>query len=281
MDVTGMFPNYSGFKVVGTKSARRKVSDPDYREEIDVSVIHSAVSSAVLGAAGRDASIYLSTTETNTHFGPFLCKVQGDPIPPPPTRYVELYRTKSRNNGKRWKARLRTKDIIVSPYAIAVAEFSYANGRTETQLAKPILRRKYLHKSGLFETYEKNSRWIIVDGWIYETSVIEYEATSIRAVEEVFTDDPTGAICASLIAQVAANRDGAMVTSCLSDANRGTIDALTAAAEMPKTIKSILDGIKILIKMYKDARIKSFRLYNKAKKATKRESKPSYFSQKL
>lgn len=266
MIVTGYFPDYSNFTAVGTTTARRKVSDPDYREVVDVSVLRAAVAPKVLAASGRDAQIYLNTSETPTHFGPFSCILQGNPIPPPPTRYIELFRSKSNNNGKRWKAHLRTKDIIVSPYSIAVAEFSYSNGRTETQLQPPIKRTKYLHNSGLFPVYSKNTRWIIIDGWIYETSAIQYTATYVRATEEVFTNDPTGSIASSLTAAIGDYRDGALVATTLASANRGTIDALTAMAEFPETLRSILDGVKLCMKIYRDARIKSFRLYNKAKR---------------
>lgn len=266
MIVTGYFPDYSNFTAVGTTTARRKVSDPDFREVVDVSVLRAAVAPKVLAAAGRDSQIYLRTTETPTHFGPFSCVMQGNPIPPPPTRYIELFRSKPNNNGKRWKTRLRTKDIIVSPYAVAVAEFTYGNGRSVTELQSPIPRIKYLHNSGLFPVYHKNTRWIIVDGWIYETSAIRYTATHSRAAEEVFSDDPTGSIASSLTAAIGNHQDGALVATTLATANRGTIDALTAIAEFPKTLRSLLDLVKLCLKIYRDARVKSFRLYNKAKR---------------
>lgn len=53
--------------------------------------------------------------------------------------------------------------------------------------------------------------------------------------------------------------------SCLAQANRGTIDALTALAELPETVRSIYNGIKVILRMYADARKKAFRIYNKAK----------------
>lgn len=265
MDVTGYFPNYSAMTTPSSTTARRKVSDPNYREVVDGSVMLNAVRPYVLAAAGRDAGIYLSA-ELVTHFGPFNCTFAGQPVPPPPTRYVELFPRVSHNNGKRWKARVRTKDIILSPYVVGVAEFTYTVGKTETYISGPINRQKDLYRSGLFQVYDKNRQWIIVDGWIYESSRINYPATFQKISETVFRDDPTGAIADTLTGSIGSDLDGALVAKTLANANRGTIDALTAIAEFPETLRSLMDGVKLCLKIYKDARIKSFRLYNKAKR---------------
>lgn len=50
-----------------------------------------------------------------------------------------------------------------------------------------------------------------------------------------------------------ASYDGSMIMGCLAEANRGTIDALTALAEMPETVRSIYNGIKTCLRMYGDA----------------------------
>lgn len=268
MDITGYFPNFSTLSSPSTSTARRKVSDPSYREVVDIGVMLNAVSPRVLAAAGRDASIYLTTSGSNTHFGPFGCTFQGQPLLPPPTRYVELFERKSRNNGQRWKKRYRTNDIIVSPYATGMAEFTYQLGRTDTFISGPSYQVKDLFRSGLFPLHESNRQWIIVDGWIYESSRIRYPVIYQRVSETIFRDDPTEQIANLLRGAIGSDLNGALVAECLADANRGTIDALTAMAEFPQTLLSLLEGIKLCMKIYKDARVKSFRLYNKAKRQT-------------
>lgn len=265
MDITGLFPDFSAMTTASATEARRLVSDPSYREIVDSSVMLNAVRPKVLAAAGRDASIYLPSDRV-THFGPFNCVTSGEPLPPPPSRYIELFERKSHNNGKRWKARHRTNDIIVSPYAVGVAEFTYQLGRTEEFISGPIMRQKDLNQSGLFPLYDKNKMWIIVDGWIYEGNRILYPAVRQKVSESIFRDDPTGMIASRLTGAIGSELKGALVAECLAEANRGTIDALTAMAEFPATLRSIMDGVKLCMKIYKDARIKSFRLYNKAKR---------------
>ena len=57
----------------------------------------------------------------------------------------------------------------------------------------------------------------------------------------------------------------ASVTTTLADANRGTVDMLTSIAEMPETLRSVLQGCRTIVRMYGEARRKEFRLLNKAK----------------
>lgn len=57
-----------------------------------------------------------------------------------------------------------------------------------------------------------------------------------------------------------------LVTATTAEANRRTVDMLTALAELPETIKSIKDLVLELIRLYKDARKGHFRLQNKAKR---------------
>lgn len=58
--------------------------------------------------------------------------------------------------------------------------------------------------------------------------------------------------------------DGAKVQEVLADHNSRLLDASTALAEMPETMRSILNAIKTCLRMYREARRKEFRLINKA-----------------
>jgi len=67
-----------------------------------------------------------------------------------------------------------------------------------------------------------------------------------------------------------------LVTATTAEANRRTVDMLTALAELPETIKSIKDLILELIRFYKDARKGHFRLQNKAKRVQREHETKIY-----
>lgn len=54
--------------------------------------------------------------------------------------------------------------------------------------------------------------------------------------------------------------DPTLVTSALAGANEGKIDILTTLAEMPETIRSVIEGLRLVAKLSKDAKNKEFSL---------------------
>lgn len=264
MLIRGYFPDFSQMTYQGPKVYRFKDGYPTSRELVSPDSLMTAIRGTVLSAASRDASIYL-IPEPTEHFGPFGCSFAGVPVEPPAQKIVELYPRVSTNNGSRWRARKRTKEIILSPFITGQVQISYAVGRVFTPLQKPIQREKFLARTGLFSVYKQNTQWITVNGLVYETGSIHYPATFGKSEQTVFPSFPEVEYLDHLRNNIGVSKDGAMVMACLSSANRGTIDALTAAAEFPETLRSILDLIKSCVSIYKDARIKSFRIYNKGK----------------
>ena len=67
-----------------------------------------------------------------------------------------------------------------------------------------------------------------------------------------------------------------LVTATTAEANRRTVDMLTALAELPESIKSIKDLILDLIRFYKDARKGHFRWQNKAKRVQREHEAKIY-----
>ena len=266
MKINGYFPDFTNVTYSGSKVYRFKDSNghPTNRQLVDSSILIDAIKGDILSAASRDASIYIKP-DLSSHFGPFGCSFSGGDVEPPAPKIVNLYPRSSTNNGKRWRARKRTKEIIVSPYVTGQVLITYNVGKVFTPKQPPITRMKSLAMCGLFKLYKYNTQWIVVDGWVYETGYIQYPATYGESVETIFPHFPEDKFLSNLRAIVGKEKDGAMVMACLSGANRGTIDALTAMAELPETIRSLLDLVKQCIIMYKDARVKSFRLYNKGR----------------
>lgn len=265
MKIHGYFPDFTNVVYDGPKIYRFRLAEgPSSRQLVDSSLLIGIIKGDIIAAASRDASIYL-IPELSSHFGPFGCSFTGSGVEPPAPKIVNLYPRLSTNNGKRWRARKRTKDIIVSPYITGQVQISYNVGKVFTPQQPPIIRTKFIANCGLFSLYKLNTQWIVVDGWVYETGYIRYPAAYGATVETVFPHFPEEKFLSALRAIVGKDKDGAMVMACLSGANRGTIDALTAMAEFPETVRSLLDLVKSCIHIYKDARIKSFRLYNKGR----------------
>lgn len=67
-----------------------------------------------------------------------------------------------------------------------------------------------------------------------------------------------------------------LVTATTAEANRRTVDMLTALAELPETVRSIKDLILELIRFYKDARKGHFRWQNKAKRVQREHEAKIY-----
>lgn len=267
MVITGYFPDFNNWRYENAKIYRFHEGNPSSRELVDRSVFESAASSYVSSAAARDASTY-SPTDPNGHFGPFGCTTSGSPITPPPNEYIDLYPRVRSRTGLRWMRRIKTDDIIVTNTSRGNCEINYFIGYTDANKETPIRRSKTISNTGLFPIYSKNKQWIVLNGWVWETSSMTYYATRLKRTQTAFTPISKSALADAIKSYLSSPQDGQSVTSCLANANDGTVDALTALAEMPETLRSILEAIKVGIKMYKDARLKTWRLYNKGKANT-------------
>ena len=66
--------------------------------------------------------------------------------------------------------------------------------------------------------------------------------------------------------------DSGTVTATLGRANKGTVDALTALAEMPELVRSCIDGFKLIGKMIRDVNRKEFAISEAFKKRKDNEA---------
>lgn len=60
--------------------------------------------------------------------------------------------------------------------------------------------------------------------------------------------------------------NGTLVTEVTGEANRKTLDILTALAEMPETLRMILNACKEVLRLYRDVKKRELRLMNKSKR---------------
>lgn len=66
------------------------------------------------------------------------------------------------------------------------------------------------------------------------------------------------------------------IQSALADANSKDVDALTAIAEMPETIQSMVDGVKLITKIVKDARKREFKIISRQGPLEKEYAQKAY-----
>lgn len=104
--------------------------------------------------------------------------------------------------------------------------------------------------------YNKPSIWI---EYVTEKRRLDVDPRTVGFIPNTFLQD-------TKLDVLALQRDKGLITETLAEADAGTLDILTSMAELPETVRSIYDGLKVIIRMYKDARSKHLRLYNKAAK---------------
>lgn len=258
--ITGMLP-------LATSYTRRHRSS-GHVTSISASDMTALLRPKVEAAISRDSGTFLSGGLTLESFASYNCRVSGVPLPPIPDRFINLPKL-SANNGKAWRQRQRTREIIVSDYTTAQYNISYSYGRETITNGLATSIGKGTWTCGLWPYNPKNN-WIIIDDFEYNVTSFSLRAYTNRTLtisknpynsgwDDVLWED---ILFKTILSQ---EQDPSLITSSLADANSLTLDALTAMAEMPETIRSIYNAIMTCMKLYVDARRKSLRLYNKAK----------------
>ena len=270
--ITGMYPERFS-DLFGSFAYSEPGSDRNKTAEIG-SPEWTSIRSRVLDKMWADMN-YPTTGPWNAQFFyPYECKVEGE-IPNIPNRYLTLEK-ESTNNGKRWRARKRTRDIIVSPYFAGQAVFSYAAGRSVTYIGPPTTR--YHNTGNMPDLWNSRCK----SQWPYDWFTSPLGCTSptnfaqpyrLAIVDEGFTPYDFGwsDIAGDNWFKDLRNQftfDDSIIIECLAEANKGTIDFATAVAEAPMTLKSAYDGLKVLLRIGSEIKMKQFRLYNRAKKGS-------------
>lgn len=115
---------------------------------------------------------------------------------------------------------------------------------------------------------------------LHEYRVRTVEIQRWREVIEQFDPSSVGitasAIRSDLINAVDKEIDSEIVMNCLAKANEGDFDALTALAELPETIRSIVDGFKFLAKACKEIKKKEFAIHSKREQYLMAKAREAY-----
>lgn len=251
---------------------RCRPNNTDY-QWVTSKFVFDAARDVLESALIRDASKELASSRPYGHFGPFNATYEGTPKQPLPTKYIPLSKVKV-NNGDAWRKAKRTGEIVMSNYKDGMIELNYKYGSIVTNPGRALYLDLNASNEGLFETL---NGYPLIGGWVYFSVPFflhfylgREEVEGPSPYDEGWSDAAYAGSMDSTIKGLTV--DGGLVTSCLAEANSGTLDALTAMAEAPETLKSMMEATKVSLNLYKDARKGALRLYNQAKGKSNRET---------
>lgn len=220
----------------------------------------------------RDAANYILANRPvpSSHYGPWGCEVSGSPVPNPPSRSFTLPREGVDNSP--WSQKVRDKRIVVSPFKTGQILASYSNGITD--LKPPYFTSATTHyeqSCGLFEIEDigpPHGKYIRdgVRDVSMSSHAVRNQVREVRTGVSPYSVGWSDQIFENMLRHNQTVRDTALITENTADANTGTLDILTAAAEMPKTVLYIMNLCKEFVRLYKDAQLKNLRLSNKIKR---------------
>lgn len=231
----------------------------------------------VNAAIATSSNQYVTGFPPDWHYGPYGVVTSGTPVPTPPDKFFDLEPVGVTTPN--FRKRVREGDIVVSDYKRGQIWSKYALGFTHASPPKPGEDR--FHSDSFCRLFEVES-----DGWIrnggidinanghYVKSEYRNIDLSVSPYDVGWNDNIFDQMLRKHVRGPSSDCT-AMITKVTSDANRMIVDALTSAAEMPETIKSILQGCKSIIRLYTDTKNKELRLYNKIKRISA-ESKSSH-----
>lgn len=163
---------------------------------------------------------------------------------------------------KDFKRRSAAGEILMSDFHNWQCIITYRNGQIVEKVDPSPLKSyepigRYLIGTTKGDYILLNDRWYrcrVISTWYYETLSAE------RTPKQLGWVDPSYEYLDSFLRRQV---DAPKVQEVLADHNDRTVDALTSLAEMPETVRSIIDAAKVILRMYVDARKKAFRLQNR------------------
>lgn len=221
-------------------------------------------------AVARDASLLLSRP-TPGHFGPFARSGDGPPMVP---ERVESFPSVRVNNKSLWAAAKRpgSLDIVVSNFQGGQLIVRQSPGKKNVRSMAGNWDNSYHSHTacGLFPASSVANGTVDVGGYKGCSFTIGQHIRKVRfdwgSTPAELGFDVNALSNAILNGTYGLSIDSGLVTGVLSDANTGLVDILTAMAETPETVASILRGCMTILRAYKDARKGNLRLMDKVAK---------------
>lgn len=219
-------------------------------------------------------SIILQKFETASEnlenfLGAVCVTTSGKPNPAPPGINQEWVSIKE--NNKPFKKRVSNDEIVVSNYMIGANYYSFSNGGKISGVGS-----KYMIPHSISLAYFVHGMYSVIDIGNYTNCLVIDANTAIYGSigfyrqPHTISDDRT--VYDNGFTTI--RRDffpdqfevlSHLVTKVTSDANTGSVDILTAMAELPEALSSILNACKTMIRLYTACKKRELRLQNRAK----------------
>ena len=193
---------------------------------------------------------------------------------PVPDQWISTFSHKVGVSNAPFKQRVLRKDVVFSPYErceIYVESYpqvvtgddwsSWSRTRFSPDLADfPGYIGARFFIDGIHFLAVDPKIWLTLRGWRGNVSqkVIPPIPISARAIHDKITSS--------------FEVDSGTVTATLGQANKGTVDALTALAEMPELVRSCINGFQLIGKMIRDVNRKEFAISEAFKKRKDNEA---------
>ncbi|UHR49859.1 MAG: maturation protein [Hangzhou levivirus 2] len=261
MNKTGLFPT-TEYASSGLSAWRKQgndwvgidgVSDPEVK-----SIFANVINSGFESSGFIWDAFFWGATGVST---------SGVPTPKPPDKVFNLDKIKVNNHP--FQRKVNDGDIVVSPYQIGSCTLSFTNGGEKSDgsylwAGKDVRGLYYTH--GLFQLAPE-VRW---DAIRLTPNLAVAGAVQFRSWHGSFSDSATpysvGYFNTNYLHRyldLVPNNN--VVMENLASANTASVDILTAMAEMPETLKSVIDACKTMLRLYNSCKKGEFRLHNKEK----------------
>lgn len=226
-----------------------------------------------------------------THIGPYAIKQSGNPTPNPPDKI--LYGAVTAVNNKPFRKRVARGEMVVSNYQRLNAYLKYRNGGAEIILGPPFKVDRYWQIVNYVDGWSEPQWLKKALGGLNGYGACPADSTiaigqSVGGGTSPFfrqmyqnksmTDEvsPYSVGWDDSIIQAFLNKGindiveddllNEVVTATIAEANKRTVDMLTALAEGPETVISIKNAVMEVIRLFKDARNGHLRIINSAKR---------------
>lgn len=265
--ITGWFPK----EILDLSNLGRERYNPENGEwhyvDKGLGGIHSDVHHALLR---QDP--YTNGGGSSKLIGSWDIRVSGTPTPTESPRYV--YGPKIRERVENFEQRKRAGEMIVTNYENSQAYLTFSNGGVFTPTNRSnwakdihfILRNYYGHSVSGGWIYPKNDPHERVNMGIPVIIAEHGSLSDDKTPSAVGFNDGFVTQLIHTLMQPSEEVLSSLWTTVLCDANASTLDILTATAEMPETVRSIINLVKSIFEAFKSAKNKELRLLNRTKR---------------
>lgn len=271
MIISGIFPischNFGGAWIINHPSHTYAPGSPE--------LINNTFAALTQQRIVEDSATFVTGPQPEWSLSPFNCVASGKPVPTPPDQFRLR---KIKHSEPRFLEKRRRGEIVMNPYTIGGVWAKYLLGKEDLVPPTPVqdFTKQYHKMPTLFEMESRGSEITIKQGpvdYVVNSATFQVKAER-RTVSLGITPYDVGwnnSILDTLLDTMAAGPEfdddiTRMITNVASEANMGTIDALTSVAELPEAIRFLIDTLKLFMRVFKDAKRKEFHLFNKKKR---------------